>query len=193
MALLDKIKSVFAQPQTEEGGKIYIVDACNLEQAADKKQLSPHQQIQILKRLSGFAKKEGITIHALIDGKPLRVVADGGDFSGVKVFFTKNKMDIEALIRKRLKAIKGSATTVITSNHKLESELESEGAQLMSASTFKKAIGMDGGKGRSRGSKRKSNKPSSNKKRRKKSNSGGASKKPKNKDDHVSELIDLVD
>lgn len=200
MALLDTIKGLFGNgtEQNEGGsGKVYIVDAASLEQN-DNKQLSPHQKIQILKGLANFVKKEGINIEALFEGDPLRVVADGGDFSGVTVYYTGKKMDLNALIAKRLKARGGTNATVIATAQKAEAVAEEAGAQFMSNSTFKKALGIEKPRGGSRGKKRKGTKPPSSSKRGgKKPRQQGRSKKKeqtsKSEKEHVSDLIDLVD
>ena len=139
MSLIDGIKNLLGKAQADAGSKIYIVDAGSIGDSSQK-QMSPHQQIQILKKLSSFAKKENINIQALLDGKPLRVVGDGGDFSGVTVYFTRKKVDVDSLIRKRLKAARGCEVTVITPNQELSQEVESAGGQIMSTSTFKKAL-----------------------------------------------------
>jgi hypothetical protein len=200
MGLLDSIKKVLgAAPAEPRADKVYIVDANSIDQD-NQKDMSPHQQINVLKKLAAFAKREGISIHALLDGEPLRVVADGGDFSGVRVFFTRGKIGIEDLIRKRLKSVNADKITVISPSSKLEADIEAVGGQLMSTGTFRKALG--GGEGRPRssgGSGRR--RPSSSSRRGRRGGSGagrapdkGREKAPaKSEMDHVSELIDLVD
>lgn len=201
MALFDAVKKLFgeggAEPQSD---KVYIIDASSIDQDKQK-QMSPHQQISVLKRLASFAKKEGISIQALLDGKPLRVVADGGDFSGVTVYFTREKMDIATLIRKRLKSVRANKITVITNDQGLEADVEASGGQLMSTSTFRKALG--GGGGRSKGSSGNRRRSGSSSRRSKRGRGGskrggnrkGKSQKggKKSEKDHVSDLIDLVD
>lgn len=197
MALLDALKRMLGNGAAEElSGKVYIVDASSIDQD-NQKQMSPHQQISVLKRLASFAKKEGISIHALLDGKPLRVVDDGGDFSGVKVFFTRGKIDIPALIRKRLKSVRADKITVIANDQSLEAEVEACGGQLMSTSTFRKALGGQG-RGKPQSAKRRRSGSSSRRGKRggsRRDKDGGKRQKSggKNEMDHVSDLIDLVD
>lgn len=197
MGLLDAVKGIFGQPGEEiRTDKVYIVDANSIEQD-NQKQMSPHQQIGVLKKLADFAKKESISIQALLDGKPLRVVADGDDFSGITVFFTRDKLSMDDLIRKRLKAVRAEKITVISPNQKLEEDVEPAGAQLMSTSTFRKAIGVDRRQKGGGSNRRRRSKPSSNRGRggRPPRSSGGPQKSAggKSDDDRVSDLIDLVD
>ncbi len=195
MAFLDALKNIFVGEKTEVSSeKVYIVDAASID-GGKKRQMSPHQQISVLKRLASFAKKEKISMQALLDGKPLRVVPDGGDFSGVQVFFTREKFDINTLIKKRLKMVKSSEVIVITDGSDSVSEIESAGAKLMSASTFKKALGggdsRGGKKPERRGSGRRSRRGGAGRPRNR-SGGGGQPKKRADKE-HVSDLIDLVE
>lgn len=196
MAFLDALKNIFGGEKGEVSSeKVYIVDAGSID-GGKKNQMSPHQQISVLKRLASFAKKEKISMQALLDGKPLRVVPDGGDFSGVQVFFTREKYDINTLIKKRLKMVRSSEVIVITDGGEAGGEIESAGAKLMSASTFRKALG-----GGEPSGGRKSNRRGSGRSRSRRGGSGrsksqsGGERQPKKRDDkqHVSELIDLVD
>ena len=198
MALLDAVKRMLGKGSDEpHADKVYIVDANSIEQD-NQKQMSPHQQISVLKRLATFAKREGISMQALLDGKPLRVVADGGDFSGVKVFFTRDKMDTETLLRRRLKAVRADKITVISPSLQLEKDVETSGAQLMSTSTFRKALGVGGRrqKGPANPSRRKSGGSSRRGRRGGSSPRNGGQQRgapKKSESEHVSDLIDLVD
>lgn len=193
MALFDTIKSLLGN-QTETasksgGGKVYIVDAAKL-QDGNKKQLSPHQKIQILKKLAGFVKRENVQLEALFEGKPLRVVDEGGDFSGVTVYYTRGKLDMAGLVEKRIAALGDAKATVISDDQNLESRLAESGAEFMRAGTFKKALGM--GKSRSRGG-RSSNQKQKPKSGKRKSRQNKSKNTGKNGKDRVSDLIDLVE
>lgn len=198
MALLDAVKGLFGGQKNNTGKKLYIVDADSLEKSSQK-QMPPHQQINILKQLAQFADKEKVNIHALLDGKPLRVVADGADFSGITVFFTRNKLSMEELTRKRVKAVRRSAPILISSNQKLESVVEAIGGQWMSNGTFKKALGI--GESKPGGRERRRPQGASSKKSGSRRNSGnnpprkkvGSGKKKPSETEHVQNLIDLVD
>ncbi len=198
MSLLDSIKNLFRPAEQSE--KLYIVDASYVGDGKRGGRLSPRDQIDILKRLARFSEQESIQMIAVFEGNPLRVVdeKDGGDFSGVRVYFTMKKYDRRELIFKHAKkSIRKADVMVITPDEELERRIADAGGKTMRASTFKKALehvkvagGGDRGGGK-RNSRRRSRKPRNNREQdgdqrpQQKKNGGG--------DTDVSKLIDLVD
>lgn len=158
MGLFDSIKSVFggsATPAAErETGCVYIVDA---EKLADSREgrVGPVERFRAIQQLSRFAEREKVEIIAVVGGRPLREVAHGELFNGVRVFYVEENSVMSDQIEKALNHARGRKTVVITSDKQFEIRLHQRGIDTMRVTTLRKAFeGGDGGSsesGRGRG------------------------------------------
>ncbi len=190
MSIFKTIKNLvsagFGNGQNDE--KLYIVDGSHLDEHR-RNHLTPTEKIDILQRLGRFAKKEKVQIHTIFEGNPLRVVEDGGDFSDIKVYFTKDQASLDELILKQYKKhASRREVMVITADKKLEEAVIDIGGHIMRASTFRKALDSAGSGRRASSTRVKSQ----NHKNNNRSN-GSKKKKPEDEENRVSELIDLVE
>lgn len=142
MSLIDTIRSWFGG-----GGPtgVYLVDAAGLSsQSGDR--MGPRDQVQLLDRLARFAKHERVHICAVLDGKPLREVDDGGEYKDVRVYFTKKEMSSSDLMLKLLKGRMRNATAlVITADTAVEEQARNMGKSVMRGATLRRAMEAAGG------------------------------------------------
>lgn len=202
MSLWDKICTLFGTGTRQSGrpaNRYYILDAVALISGnGSRARLAPRNQMDILKGLSRFARKEKIEICAVFEGKPLRHAPDSERFQDtVMVRYTTSSGGVPDLVQRLIKTNgRGREVMVITSDAMVERVVNDSGAMAMRGETFRKALETAGvamedknrGKRRSnRGGKRSTH---SQKKPRQKTS---RQKKKKMDDNGVSDLIDLVE
>lgn len=180
-------------------GKVYIVDAASLANG-NSGRLSPRNQIDILQSLSRFAAREGVTIYAVFEGRPLRDAPHGKKYREVFVHYTQKSQKLENLISNLNRKFSRCETMIITSNKQVEKDLEGTQAPIMRAETFKKALDLKGGNS---GDDRRS---SSNRRRRRRPKRSPGNSQQKNNErsnqaddseskpeDGVDQYIDLIE
>lgn len=159
MGLFDSIKSVFggsgASSAGRETDRVYIVDA---EKLADSREgrTGPVERFRAIQQLSRFAEREKLEIIAVVGGRPLREVANGETFNGVRVFYVEENSTVADQIEKTLGQARGRKPVVITNDKQLEARLQQRGIAVMRVTTLKKAFeggdnGGGGENGRGRG------------------------------------------
>ena len=144
MSLLDKI-AVWrnAGSSGADGSKrLYIVDGASLGSTnGGRARLSPRAQLDMLHRLSRFAKKESLQIETVFEGEPLRKVADKSEFKDVMVRFAGSPSDLAPLIVKMVKEnSRRREVVVITSDKELEEKVLASGGTTVRSSTFNKGL-----------------------------------------------------
>ncbi len=141
MSLLEKIKSWFGAGEGSHKA-ICVVDAAVLMGAnRPGGRLSPREQIQILRKLSMFAEREGFDVLAVFEGHPLREVGHGEDFGArVKVFFCDSSAAVQDMVRKLAAERASRKPIVVVANRKSEEEIASLGVRVMRGNTFRKGV-----------------------------------------------------
>ena len=130
---------------TGRSKKYYIVDCSMMESSkGERGRLAPRNQVDQLRRLSRFAKKEQIEMCAVFPGRELRDAPDGGKFMDVMVSYTEEASDLPQFIASICSKQRGAAL-VITSDKAVEQVVRRQGAEVMHCSTFRKALESDGG------------------------------------------------
>jgi len=104
--------------------------------------LSARDQVEILQKLVKIQKSEQWEIWVLFNGEPLHQVDHGGDFLGVRVFFSPTPPQ---RIPTLLECVKVLAKTeehslLVTNDPVLESRAKALGASTLRADTLKKAF-----------------------------------------------------
>lgn len=127
--------------------RTYVVDPVAAGNGKNKRdRLAPGAQVKLLQRLARFAKREELPMAAVLVGKDLRAVQDGGDFQGVTVFFEPESGSyparVASVVRERGR---GAQVTIITDDPKVEESATAAGAVPMRWSTLLKAMDLGGG------------------------------------------------
>lgn len=141
MTFWEKLKNWFGIG-AGAGKRLCIVDAATLSGSGKSNgRLNPKEQIQILRKLSQFAEREGIDVAAVFEGHALREVAHGESFGArVKVYFADSSAGVQDVIRKLVADERARKPLVVTANRKFEEELSASGAFLLRGNTFRKGI-----------------------------------------------------
>lgn len=140
MSFMKTIKSFFAPASgsARRNTRTYVVDGARLVDEKTGRRMAPRDQVQMLNALSRVAKQEGLEIQAVFESdRPLREVEHGGEFNGVKVFFSP---DNEQLVAMALKLCKSSDGTLVSSGVTMESRATEAGIPVLCSSTFRKAF-----------------------------------------------------
>lgn len=154
MGLLDSIKSVLGGgtgSAARETDRVYVVDA---EKLADTREgrTGPVERFRAIQQLSRFAEREKVEIVAVVGGRPLREVAHGEAFNGVRVFYVEENSSLADQLEKTLGEVRGRKPVVVTNDKHLETRLIERGITTMRVSTLRKAFegGGEGGGDRGR-------------------------------------------
>lgn len=145
MIVWDKLKAWLTR---RKGGRVaaarrvYIVDAAPLASSnGQRSRLAPRTQLNILRQLSQFARKEGIEIFAVFEGQPLHRAPDGRKFDDVVVRYAPTGQALNSLVLELLaEASRRKEVLVITADRELDAAVVSRGGTTMRVSTFKKAL-----------------------------------------------------
>lgn len=146
MGLFDSIKSVFggsASGGSATGG-VFVVDA---EKLADSREgrTGPMERFRAIQNLSRFAEREKLEIIAVTGGRPLREVANGDSYNGVRVFYVEENSTMADQLEKTLSRARGRNPVVVTNDKQLETNLQKRGIATLRVSTLRKAF--EGGEG----------------------------------------------
>lgn len=147
MSLLSSLKSVFSgKPGVagRESGRTYLIDAEKLAEARDGRS-GPVERFQAIQLLSRFAEREKVEIVAVVGGRPLREVAHGEAFNGVRVFYVEPNATMADQMQKVLDSELRGKAVVVTNDKQLEAKLVGRGLATLRVSTLRKAF--EGGNG----------------------------------------------
>jgi len=201
MSVLAKIVALWGSKSSSPRGKrLYIIDAAHLFSSGRGSRLSPRDQIHVLQKLSKFAEKEGISVQAVFEGRPLREVGHGEKFGGVTVFFAEKSGKLSDLVYDLFKKGRRRSAVVVTSNRDIEKKISGAGGATIRSATFRKGmeVGPSGG-GNSSSQQRRRRRPprprSKEDSRERKKPERQKSSKPggNSESDTVRDLIDLVE
>lgn len=143
MSWLDKIKSWFRGGLVAQAkGTLFIADAAVLMGSnRTNGRLSPKDQLQMLRRISLFAEREGVEVWALFEGRPLREVAHGDIFANrVRVFFADTAEALTDMIKDLAQKHAARSPLAVIANRRLEDDLTDRGIRVMRGNTFRKAV-----------------------------------------------------
>ncbi|MFH0879852.1 MAG: NYN domain-containing protein [Lentisphaerota bacterium] len=147
MSFIDKIRSMFSSEgggESRSAKRLYLMDAAKiLDDKAGR--IGPREQLQVLQQLSRFASQEKVRITAVFEGRPLREVENGGEFSGITVYFAEQSSAVQEQIVRLFKKESPRAVVVVTSDAQLEKTVADQGGATLRVSTFRKAMGSNGG------------------------------------------------
>lgn len=153
MSLLHIIKAAFGgQPAAgsapRDTSRTYLVDAEKLAEAREGQgRLGPHERFHAIQTLSRFAEREKINLVAVVGGRPLREVAHGEAFNGVRVFYVEAEKSIADQILHVLdRELRGRAV-VVTNDKQLESRLQERGVGTLRVTSLRRALEGGGGEG----------------------------------------------
>jgi hypothetical protein len=121
-----------------------VVDGMELSvglTGSERDSLSPRDQIEILQKLVKIQQAEEWEMWVLFNGEPLRQVEHGGDFFGIRVFFSPTPPQrIPTLLEcVRVLAKQKKHSLLITNDPLLESRARALGAHTLRAESLKKA------------------------------------------------------
>jgi len=208
MSLLDTLKELFAGGTSETGpsSRMHIIDTTGMAANGGRDRLSPRQQFAMVQDLAAFAEKEKIQACAILEGRPLREVADRSSVKGMQVFYVEQGEQAADMAWSMARKSRGAL--LITQNRELETRARAAGIETLRASTLRKAVedngsrsdaGRPGGGGRGRGGRRssRSRRGGAERGQRPRQDQRPPQDRPKEQPakeakDGVSDLIDLV-
>ncbi len=102
--------------------------------------LSAREQVEILQKLVKIQKSEDWEIWVLFNGEPLHQVEHGGDFLGIRVFFSPTPPQRIPTLLECVKVLSKSdqKTLMVTNDPNLETRAIALGAATLRADTLKK-------------------------------------------------------
>ncbi len=137
--------------------RTYVVDAEKLAESREGQgRLGPQERFHAVQTLSRFAEREKINVVAVLGGRPLREVAHGESFNGVRVFYVEQEKTMADQVQHILdREVRGRAV-VVTNDKQLEARLQGKGVDTLRVSSLRRALdsnsgdGGEGGGGRNR-------------------------------------------
>jgi len=137
------LSSLFGSRKIEEAVIPFtvVVDGRSLSPVRSGEEfLSPRLQLEILQQLSRIARQEEWTLWAIFAGPELEKVSHGGDFLGVRVFFSPTAAQRAPTLVECVKVLKKKGEVLfITDDPALEAKAVEGGAVPMRAETLKKS------------------------------------------------------
>lgn len=118
-----------------------VIDAMALDPNKGQEEvMTPRVQVEILQLLVRIQKTEGWDCWVLFNGDGLRQVEHGGDFMGVRVFFSPTPPQRVPTLLECVKVLKKQRRDVVmvTQDGTLETRAEDLGALCLRGDTFKK-------------------------------------------------------
>lgn len=106
----------------------------------ESEELTPREQIEVLQRLVKIQEAEGWEIWVLFNGEPLKQVEHGGEFLGVRVFFSPTPPQRVPTLMECIRVLhkQGRDALLVTNDAKAESRARESGALTLRADTLKK-------------------------------------------------------
>ncbi len=178
---------------------VVVVDGVSLnENLGMKGKVPPRNQLQLLRRLSGFAQREKLDLVVVLTGSPLHKAPARKKFEEITVVYSKSP-ETHARYTVKTAQSKGSGAILVSGNSSVE-KIAGSGTQTMRMSTFRKAFEVGGsdvdGSERSGSNRGNSNRTRPPRRRQQKKTDEKAPEhlpKESSEADAISELIDLVD
>lgn len=150
MSFINRLKEVFVSDEVSGPTNIcHVVDTSGLAGGRGDR-LSPRDRLALLQKLASFAEREQLQMVVLLDGRPLREAADGGEFKSVTVYYAEGA---EGLAKRALEIVrgKGRRALLVTQQRDLEEQAQQAGVGTLRASSLRRALDENGGGGGGRG------------------------------------------
>jgi hypothetical protein len=137
------IRSLYPE-STQEPCEFYtvVIDGKDLTPGKSEiDMLSAREQVDILQKVVKIQKAEDWEIWVLFNGEPLHQVEHGGDFLGVRVFFSPTPPQRIPTLLECVKVLKKSKqqTLMVTNDVSLEERAKALGAYTLKADSLKKS------------------------------------------------------
>ena len=175
---------------------VLVVDVTALNDSLGMKgNVSPRNQLQTLRSLSRFSRREKLEVVAVASGAPLNKAPHGKKFEGVQVLYSETPEKLSGLLGQTVRQ-KGAGGVLVLGDAKMEKDVGSS-VSILRMSTFRKAFDMGGGEQEPQertAAPRKARPPRRN--RQKAPQSEPRQERPAKEESHtdaINELIDLVD
>lgn len=124
--------------------RLYIVDATGLVDNRARTgniQPSPRDHYLALRNLAQFAGRERLAMVAVFIGRPLREAGEGGEYKGVKCYYTENaEAQADRMMQLVRDNLRSRDVVLIASDPDLEGEAVALHAACMRLSTLRKAM-----------------------------------------------------
>lgn len=167
MSLMTTLKNLFAGApagvsDARDANRTYVIDAEKLAETREGQggRVGPQERFQSIQALSRFAEREKIGVVAVLGGRPLREVAHGDAYNGVRVFYIEaDKTMADQLQRVLDREVRGRAV-VVTNDKQFEVKLAGHGVPTLRVTSLRRALenngngeggGDGGGRNRDRG------------------------------------------
>ncbi len=122
---------------------VLVVDVEALNESLGMKgNVAPRNQLQTLRRLSRFARREKLEVVAVVAGATLNKAPGGKKFEGIQVLYCADSKELPAFLSKTTRA-KGSGAILVSGNAAAEKLLGANVSKLR-MSTFRKAFDLGG-------------------------------------------------
>ena len=163
MSLFDSIKAAFGGKTSvgsapRDTSRVYLVDAEKLAESREgQNRMGPQERFHAIQTLSRFAEREKINVVAVVGGRPLREVAHGDAFNGVRVFYVEAEKTLaDQMVHVLDRELRGRAV-VVTNDKQLEARLLERGGSTLRLTSLRRALDSNnngenggGGDGRNR-------------------------------------------
>lgn len=118
--------------------KTVVVDGLSFTEGGNNR-IPPRNQLQLLRRLSRFAKKENLKMVVVLSGRPLNKAPGGKDFEGIRICYSKSEDVHGKYLLKTLKG-EGRGATLVVESGDVEKSVIDSGLRALRISTFRKAF-----------------------------------------------------
>lgn len=115
-----------------------LVDAEKLAESREGR-VGPAERFRAIQYLSRIADREKMEITAVVAGRPLREVANGERYNGVRVYYVDENKTLADTIE-RLARNLGTTVCVVTNDRTLENRLRDCGFETLRIATLRKAF-----------------------------------------------------
>jgi hypothetical protein len=144
MSLFDSIKAAFGGKTSvgeapRDTSRVYLVDAEKLAESREGR-MGPQERFHAIQTLSRFAEREKLNVVAVVGGRPLREVAHGDAFNGVRVFYVEAEKTLaDQMIQVLDRELRGRAV-VVTNDKQLETRIQERGGSTLRLTSLRRAL-----------------------------------------------------
>lgn len=137
MRLISWIQSALRGGRRRAPGCL-VVDAEKLAESREGR-VGPAERFRAIQYLSRIADREKMEITAVVAGRPLREVANGERYNGVRVYYVDENKTLADTIDRLARKL-GATVCVVTNDRTLESRLRDCGVETLRIATLRKAF-----------------------------------------------------
>ncbi len=145
MSWIDALRSRLTGVARTDGASVIVVDGASLN-AQGGREASPRSQLDLLQTLGRYAELQKLCLHAVLDGAPLRQAPDGDSYRDITVHYTADRGTRAAVVAGLCRRLgRRASILVISGDAEVQRAVSNQGADFMSAVTFRKALKALGG------------------------------------------------